>query len=152
MIQAQKKYEFTGETKEEAGRTLHRIRRLSDRALGGWIESEKNLSHEGSCWVYGDAQVYGDARVYDDARVYGDAYVFGNAVATEPVEFFRLTRDAITVTDEHIAVGCELHLITYWLRRGFIRKIGEHNGYPDKDIRLYTQAIKFAATLRGIKK
>jgi len=27
--------------------------------LGGWIESEKNIS--GDAWVYGDAQVYGNA-------------------------------------------------------------------------------------------
>ena len=38
-----KKYEFTGETKEVFGRTLHRIKRLSDGLVGGWIESEDNL-------------------------------------------------------------------------------------------------------------
>ena len=50
-----KKYEFTGETKQWLGRTLHRIRAVADfklaggikvkaGELGGWIEEEENLS------------------------------------------------------------------------------------------------------------
>ena len=102
-----KKYEFTGETKNIDGHILHRIRALRDiycggwriRAgdLGGWIESEKNLSQDGnawvggsatvcenvqvydSAWVYGDARVCGNAQVYDSAWVRGDAQVYGNA-------------------------------------------------------------------------
>ena len=42
-----KKYEFTGKTKNYKGRLLHRIRRISDGLVGGWIEKEENLSHEG---------------------------------------------------------------------------------------------------------
>ena len=51
---SEKKYEFTGETKvNDDGVTLHRIRALRDTwyckkgDLGGWIEKEENLSHEG---------------------------------------------------------------------------------------------------------
>ena len=64
---------------------LKRIRALKDFSnvkvgeLGGWIESEKNLSQDGKCWVYGEAQVYGNALVSDDALVYDDAQVYGNA-------------------------------------------------------------------------
>jgi hypothetical protein len=53
--------------------------------LGGYVETEKNLSHEGNAWVFGNAQVYGNAwvsgnaRVSGDARVYGDAQVCGDA-------------------------------------------------------------------------
>ncbi|KAB6698721.1 polymer-forming cytoskeletal protein [Phocaeicola vulgatus] len=87
-----KKYEFTGETKKFSGRTLKRIKRISDGVIGGWIESEENLSHEGWCFiydeaiVYGEAEVYGEARVcgeaevYDEARVYGEAIVCGKAI------------------------------------------------------------------------
>src|SRR3990167_9376264 len=56
-----------------------------DGELGGYIETEKNLSQENNAWVYdgawvsGDAWVYGDARVYGNAWVYGDARVSGNA-------------------------------------------------------------------------
>ena len=64
-----KKYEFMGKTKNSVGCTLHQIRALIDFGnvkagdLGGGIESEKNLSQEGNCWVYGNALVYGNARV-----------------------------------------------------------------------------------------
>ena len=75
-----KKYEFTGETKEGPNRIeLHRIRRLSDGRIGGWIEKEENLSHNGECWIENSAQVYGNARVYDNAQVYYDARVYDNA-------------------------------------------------------------------------
>ena len=47
--------------------------------LGGYIESEKNLSHIGAAWVSGNARVYGNAQVYGDAWVYGNAQVYDNA-------------------------------------------------------------------------
>ena len=46
------KYEFTGETKVFDEVTFNRIRRLSDGLVGGWLEKESNLSHEGECFVY----------------------------------------------------------------------------------------------------
>ena len=70
---------------------LYRIKALRDFGnvkagdLGGYIEKEYNLSHEGNCWVYDYAKVFGNARVsgyavvYDNAWVYGDARVSGNA-------------------------------------------------------------------------
>ena len=74
-----KKYEFTGETLVYRGRTLRRIKRLSDGLVGGWIEKEENLSHYGNCFIYDDAKVFDDAMVYDDAWVYDNAKVSGNA-------------------------------------------------------------------------
>ena len=80
-----KKYELTAETKVVCGKTLHRIKALISFGyieageLGGWIEKEENLSHDGDAWVDGDARVYGNAEVYGDAKVYGNAKVFGNA-------------------------------------------------------------------------
>ena len=79
------KYEFTGEVKICFGRTLHQIRakisfgNIAKGDIGGWIESEKNLSQDGNAWVSGDARVFGDAWVSGDARVFGDACVSGNA-------------------------------------------------------------------------
>ena len=67
------------------GRKLYRIRALKDfhnvkkGKVGGYIASERNLSHEGEAWVYGNACVSGDARISDDARVYGNACVYGDA-------------------------------------------------------------------------
>ena len=80
-----KKYEFTGEVKVVFGHALHRIRaavafgNVEKDEIGGWIENESNLSHEGDAWVYGDAKVYGDAEVYGNAKVYGNAEVCGDA-------------------------------------------------------------------------
>ena len=57
-----KKYEILLEDKIEYKRkTLYKIRALRDFSnvkagdIGGYIESEKNLSHHGSCWVYDNA-------------------------------------------------------------------------------------------------
>ena len=64
-----KKYEFTGETKVVDGITLNRIRairvfgNIKAGDIGGWIEKEENLSHEGSAWVCGSAKVFGSAKV-----------------------------------------------------------------------------------------
>lgn len=87
-----KKYEFTKEVLKHEGHILHRImalRSFSDvmaGQLGGWIEKESNLSHEGDCWVAGEAKVFGNAKVYgnagvfDNARVSGNSQIFDNAL------------------------------------------------------------------------
>ena len=93
-----KKYEFTGETKEIRllfrTATLHRIRAtvafgiVEVGDLGGWIEKEENLSHEGKAWVWGNAEVCGDAKVWGNAEVCGDAKVWGNAKVCGDAEVF----------------------------------------------------------------
>lgn len=81
-----KKYELTDETIEYEGHVLHRIRALKDfndidaGDLGGFIESERNLSHDGNCWVYNSAKVFDHANVCDDAEVSEFAIVKGFAV------------------------------------------------------------------------
>lgn len=90
-----KKYELTDETIRFAnGTVLHRIRALRDVGkvakagdLGGWIEREENLSHDGESWVGRNAWVFGPyARVCENAYVAGQAMVFehgcvsGNAI------------------------------------------------------------------------
>ena len=80
-----KKYEMTEETMVICGETLHRIRALKTFGeveagqLGGWIEKEENLSHEGEAWVGGDARVRENARVEGEACIEGKAYVGGEA-------------------------------------------------------------------------
>ena len=81
-----KKYELTEETTNIFGKTLHRIRATRDFSnvhagdLGGFIEDERNLSHDENAWVSGKALVSGEARVGGDAWVYGNARVCGNAL------------------------------------------------------------------------
>lgn len=80
-----KKYEFTGEERLFDGRILYRIRYLKkgkdffENELGGWIESEDNLSHEGNCCVLGFAKVYDNARITENAIIEGVAIVKDNA-------------------------------------------------------------------------
>ncbi len=67
-----KKYELTTETKTFFDRTLYRIKAVRSfgvvkaGVLGGFIEKEENLSHEGNAWVYSDAWVSGNAQVCGD--------------------------------------------------------------------------------------
>ena len=76
-----KKFELTREFITFLGRKLFRIKALVEFGdvkageLGGYVEKEENINHEGNAWVYGNARVYGDARVSGDARVYGNARV-----------------------------------------------------------------------------
>ena len=80
-----KKYELTSETKVINGVKLHRIKalesfgRVEKGELGGWIESEKNLSQDGDAWVGDNATVCGNATVSENARVSENAFICGKA-------------------------------------------------------------------------
>ncbi|GAC42784.1 hypothetical protein [Paenibacillus popilliae] len=86
----ERKYEFTGETIEHSGTvTLHRIRAVRDfddvkvGDVGGWIESEHNLSHNGDCWLYGNSKVFECGQVGGNAKikhsnVFNNAQILGN--------------------------------------------------------------------------
>ena len=86
-----KKYEFTDETTEVDGHTLHRIRAVrcfSDVKagdLGGWVEKEENLSQIDDAWiddnakVYGNSYIFGNALIIGAAMIYGHARIYGNA-------------------------------------------------------------------------
>lgn len=93
-----KKYIMTDETKEVNGHIFHRIQAVRDTSeyyiymepgtIGGWIESEENLSQDGECWIADDAMVFDNSKVYGDAFIggfvfiYDSAKVCGNAIAT----------------------------------------------------------------------
>lgn len=98
-------YGFTGPSTEKYCK-LRRIRALRDigsikkGTLGGWIESEENLSQEGDCWVGDNAKVFDEARVYEDAhvmdnaiirdyaKIHGKALCFGNAMVRGSAEVY----------------------------------------------------------------
>ena len=89
-----KKYELTNITKKVAGKTLYRIKALvsfgnvSAGELGGYVEKESNLSHEGDAWIADNACVYGNACVSNDARVYENAWVCGNAWVSDYTQVY----------------------------------------------------------------
>ena len=101
-----KKYEFTGKTLDWYNRILHRIRALKDfdnvkaGDIGGWIEKEENLAHEGDCWVYGEAKVYDEAKVSGSAEVSGFVKVCGLAIIEETKDYMTAgpigSRDDVT--------------------------------------------------------
>ena len=81
-----KKFELTSEFITNIfGTKLFRIKALVDFGdvkageLGGYLEKEENLDHDGNAWVYGNASVSGDASVSGNAWVSGNARVYGNA-------------------------------------------------------------------------
>lgn len=80
-----KKFKLTGETINIDGRILYRIQALKNFGsvtagdLGGFVESEDNLCHQGKAWVYENAKVYGNAWVSENARLYGNARLSENA-------------------------------------------------------------------------
>ena len=95
MEDKKKKYILTDETLQFDGHTLYRIKAVSQFGtvncsdVGGYVESEENLSHEGECWIYSNAKVYGGAKVYDNAKICDNAVVesgaqvFENAILLE---------------------------------------------------------------------
>ena len=90
----EKKFELTSDTKDTEFGRLYRIKALIDFGdvktgdLGGFVESESNLSHKGNAWVYGDALVYDDALVCGKARVYGKALMYGNALVRDDAQVY----------------------------------------------------------------
>ena len=80
-----KKYELTDETTTIDGHILHRIKALrsfsgvEEGDLGGFVESEANLSHDGEAWVFDEAWVCDEACVFNKAWVFNKAVVCNKA-------------------------------------------------------------------------
>ena len=75
------KYELIPSDKEG----LFRIKALKDfnnvkkGDIGGYIQSENNLSQLDDCWIYDDAVVRDNAKVCHNAQIYDKVIVMGNA-------------------------------------------------------------------------
>lgn len=70
-----RKYVLTDETKKLNGVLVHRIKAVKDFAdvkkgdLGGWVESESNLSQEGDCWLYDYTAAYGGTIICGNGKI-----------------------------------------------------------------------------------
>lgn len=79
------KYELSENTMRINNTLLHQIRALENIGyaqageLGGYVESESNLSQRGRSWIRNRARVTGNAFVCGDAQVKDDVWVFGDA-------------------------------------------------------------------------
>ena len=86
----EKKYELIPSDKEG----LYRVKALKDfnnvkkGDIGGYIQSENNLSHDGNCWIYDNAVVCDNAIIQDNAKVYGKAEVWYDAVIRDNARVF----------------------------------------------------------------
>ena len=141
-----KKFEFTGETKTISlffrTATLHRIRAVAEFGLvkigdlGGWIEKEENLSHEGKAWVWGNAKVCGDAKVWGNAKVFSASHVLVIGAIGSRDDFTTFFRDK----DNEITVkcGCFLGKIDK-----FLEKVTQTHG-DSKYALVYRAAVEVA--------
>lgn len=123
------KYRLISEDyKEIGGKKLYRIEALKDfgdvkaGSLGGYIESEDNLSRDGNAWVGGNAWVSdnswvdGNARVSGNARVNSYARIGENAVVCNNESWLIVgpigSRDDFTTFvatadgEIHVSCGC----------------------------------------------
>ncbi|WP_375609542.1 MULTISPECIES: hypothetical protein [unclassified Bartonella] len=112
----QKKFALTNETRVINNHTLYRIKALKDFAdvkagtLGGFIEKEDNLSHDGNCWVYDEALVFKNGHVYENARVFGNAvtcgHIYGHARVYDNARVYENARIANNV---HVYENANIH-------------------------------------------
>ena len=102
-----KKFELTEESIHYLKIKVYRIKALKNFGdvtigdLGGFVEKESNLSQEGNCWIYNNAEVYGNARISDNAKVYDFARVYGNAKISDCAEVYNFAR----IYDDAVVCG-----------------------------------------------
>lgn len=78
--------------------------------IGGFVDSEYNLSQEGCCWISHDARVLDNARVKDDAfiggysNIYDSAEISGRAIVTDSVihDFAKVSERAIITNNSRV--------------------------------------------------
>ena len=91
---SQKKYEITEITHPKYP-WLHRIRarcqvneQVGPGALGGYVQTEDNLSQDGTCWIYDQAICCEEAVVEDDGRMFDGAVARGSALISGDARMF----------------------------------------------------------------
>ena len=186
-----KKYELLkDDTKEINGATLYRIKALKSfflrgrgtvnaGDLGGYVQSESNLSHEENCWifdkacvygdalVFGDAKIYGKAEVFDDAKIYGKAEVFGDALVFDDAKIYGKAEvygdakiygdalvfgDAIVYGDAKICGGAEIKETgDYITISGLGRRNRTTTFYKSKSGAILVKCGCFSGTLKEFK-
>lgn len=104
---------------------------ISKGDLGGYIESEQNLSQvSDNAWVYGNARVYGNAQVYGNARVYGDARVYDPITMTTRTDGYTFLI-APTPNGPRIIAGCRYFTFSearkHWTRTRGGTQLGEES-------------------------
>lgn len=148
-----KKYELTDKTLVidtptiEGGisRTiLHRIRALKDFSsikngdLGGWVETEDNLSQEDNCWISDNARISDDAVIFGNARVSNDVVIRDKAMISG---YTRLSGNLIVFGDTQLTgsvwiYGKYVGSKDVLLKMGFSNNPGDHFAGACNSLRL----------------
>ena len=170
-----KKYEIT-DIAHPDNSTLYGIKALIDIPgrgvkagdLGGYIQSENNLSQNGDCWVDGNGSVFDNGRVIgngkvtdngwvagygrvtdnglvtDNGCVAGYGRVFGDAMIKKPSDILTISslgsrNDTLTVLyNKTCATGCFQGTVDEFLAA--VKETHRNNKYA----KLYCKAINFA--------
>jgi len=56
--------------------------------IGGYVETEDNLSHTGNCWIYDDAIMRHESRMTGNAKLHNTAVMYNNSSITDDAEMF----------------------------------------------------------------
>lgn len=116
-----RKYELTDirQSVSISGESLYRIKALKEfeneatgvviekGQLGGFVQSEKNLSQDGTCWIDDNARVFNNAKVTDNAYVGDESMISLNAEVTDNAvvkESAWITQNA-KITDKAFVTG-----------------------------------------------
>lgn len=131
------KYEFTGETKlvkvgSRDNIEVHRIRRLFDGKIGGWIEKESNLSHNGNCWVDDNAIVCDDAKVSGDVQIKDNCIISGSATVGD---YIRLNNNCIVSDTANLIGNMDIY--------------GSMTIYENANLSLYGDDMRTSAHIHG---
>lgn len=110
-------YDSEDESEMEEEYRLYRIQALRDFGdvkkgdLGGYIQTQKNLSHSGNCWIYDKAIAGDDSKVKDNAKVMDGAIVRGAAVVSKNAVLTDGTRVAssVIVTDNAVVKFTDIY-------------------------------------------
>lgn len=120
-FEAGKKYELTDirQSVSISGESLYRIKALKEFVneatgvviekgqLGGFVQSEKNLSQDGTCWIDDNARVFNNAKVTENAYVGDESMISLNAEVTDNAvvkESAWITQNA-KITDKAFVTG-----------------------------------------------
>lgn len=99
--------------------------------LGGYVESENNLSHEGWCWVYPDSTLSGSSQISGDLKVKNsileDAIITGNGTIQNSVIKDSILRSySICVGNDDATEGEYTTQILYSSIKGYKIKLSGH--------------------------
>jgi NDP-sugar pyrophosphorylase family protein len=114
----ERKYNFCG-WMMACGRPVHRIKAARDFKalsgrwiykgdLGGIVEGEHNLSHEGGAWIDYTGMVIDTSRVEGEASVFGDVY--GHSKITDRARVARHTMVTDSYIGGHAEIGDRTHV------------------------------------------